>query len=319
VSKRVQLVALAVGIGVSGGLAYLLYRKTFIRYLYISTGEGGTTDPPPGVYTKKLNEQVTITAVPDEGYTYGTWTVDGVDYGHVPSITVTMDANHTVICTFWKGGVPPPTYPVNLIPLGTIDVLSNIGAKVINSKTDDRYRPGYICFTYNHYDADWNIGYTEVPIKFQAVDSAGRGVPDIDIAMWTETIQDQSKYQGIILLNRKKTTMQAPVIVKTDSQGIAQAKVAYLYGLNDNYKTICGDAKMGISQETPSGSLNWTCPDYCYDTFCLDTPYYFTTIGGGRSGIELPPQWLHRIYAQIVGTAITTSEYARCGFNIRWV
>jgi hypothetical protein len=317
-SKRLQLAALAVGIGVSGGLAYFLYRKTFTRYLYISAGEGGTTDPPPGVYTKKLNEKVTITAVPDEGYTYGTWTVDGADWGHLPSITITMDANHTVICTFWKGGQPPPTYPVNLIPLGTIDVLTNIGAKVLDHKIDDKYAPGTVCFVYNYYTEDWTTtGLVEVPIKFQAVDSAGKGVPDIDVAMWTETIQDQSKYRGIILLNRKQTTMQAPVTVKTDSQGIAQAKVAYLYGLEDDHKTICGDAKMGVY--VPLLDLTLTCPNYCYDHNCLDIVSNFTTVGGGKSGVELPPPWLNRVYAQIVGTAITASEYARCGFNIKWV
>ncbi|MEM1551582.1 MAG: hypothetical protein QXH03_02795 [Candidatus Bathyarchaeia archaeon] len=310
-TKR-TLIALTAGIGVSAALAYFLYRKTLIRYLYISAGEGGTTDPPPGKYAKFLNEEVTITAVPDAGYTYGTWIVDGVDLGHHPSITITMDTHHTVICTFWKGGTPPPTYPVKIVSLGPIQILSNIGAVAFEN-----------CIHISHYGNNWEANQlTQVPIKFQVLDAEGRGVPDVDVALWTDPMPDPSRYKGKLLLNGGIRTYQQPLIRKTGAEGIVTANVAYLYGLNDGFKQICSDANVHFH----FACLIPICAGdrVAEDGYCLPWGCWICWTEGEcatmQPGCEKMGSWqVNRIYARVVGTTYETAELAYCGFHVKWI
>jgi hypothetical protein len=297
-------------IAVAGFLGYKLYQKVFTRTLYLSAGEGGTTSPPPGTYRLSLGKKITLKAVPNEGYSYGTWTVDGADWGHISEITVTMDTDHIVICTFWKGGQPPPTYPVGIKPMEEITVKELVGAWI------DQYTA---CWS-GHIRVDEFYGQN--PLRFLVYDAQGRGVPDVDVAIWTDKPPDSHKYQGITLLNGNIHTVENPLTIKTDSQGIATVNVNYKYGLNDNYKQICSDAGLGI-------------------TFlpCTPTPIPFDDrdIFNCRSWTNLVAIWskwgegdtattpamggwaFNWIYAQIVGTAIYTQTSVKCGYHVAWV
>jgi len=307
VSKKTIAVAVPT-LAIAGFVGYKLYQKAFTRILYLSAGEGGTTDPPPGTYNLRLGQKITLKAVPNEGYTYGTWTVDGADWGHVPQITVTMDTDHTVICTFWKGGTPPPTYPVGIKPYEVPTVKELIGAWL------DVNQP---CAQI-HVKVD--EGYGEHIIRFQAYDAQGRGVPDIDVAIWTDKPPDSHKYQGITLLNMGVHTVENPLIVKTDSNGLASAKVNYKYGLNDNYNQICKDAGLGMT------IMSCIAPIPYNDTnlYNCKTWYVMAVLSKwGEGDTETTPAmggWsMPWIYAQIVGTAIWTQTMIKCGFHVAWV
>jgi len=67
--------------------------------LNITSTDGGTTDPPPGTYNYTSGTTVDVTAVPDIGYSFDYWLLDGEVKTENP-ITITMDSNHTLEAYF---------------------------------------------------------------------------------------------------------------------------------------------------------------------------------------------------------------------------
>ncbi|MEM2385424.1 MAG: hypothetical protein QXO67_00425 [Candidatus Bathyarchaeia archaeon] len=317
--SREAKIALAIAVpAVVVGVGYIIYRAqaALKRYLYISAGEGGTTYPPPGTYQYKVGENVTITAIPYEGYTVGTWTVDGVDWGHRDAITITMDANHSVIVTFWPGGKPPATVPVGIKSLGSVTVISNVGAWLTGT-------PGvWQCAHVAHCDENWRQGLVKVPMKFMVYDAAGNGVPEVDVALWTEPPPDTGKYRGVTLLDGTVHIETNPVVKKTDENGVVSVDVSYCYGLNDKFKALCRDANIGFQ----FGCFVLPCVTWApvYDGYCIGTGCYVCWTSGecetGLAGCEKMDGWaLNRVYARIVGTTRETFEIAYCGFHVKWI
>lgn len=299
-------------------LAYKAYEKQK-KYLYISAGDGGTTIPAPGTYTYNVRENVTITAIPREGYGVGTWTVDGVEVAkQVNSITVTMDADHTVIVTFWEGGSPPPKVPVRLDSLGSVYVKSNVGAWLTGTPAVDQ------CCHVAHCDENWvKNALAKMPIRFKAVDAAGLGVPNVDVAFWTGSMPDGGRYRGTLLLNDVVHTVDFPLIVKTDSAGVATAYLSYVYGLADKFETLTSDANVGAQW----GAAVVPCALWyaAKDGWCLGPLSYVCWTSGdcetGKAGCEkMGSSWQsNMVYGKIVGTAISGVEIAFCGFHVKWV
>lgn len=303
-----------------GGIIILVTKVSAVvkKYLSISAGEGGTTDPPPGRYLKNVGENVTIRALPSEGYTVGVWVVDGVQVAEqVESITVTMDVAHDVIVTFWKGGVPPPTPPQSIMSLGSVTVKSNIGAWFTGTPAVDQ------CCHVAHCDDFWKPnGLVKTPMKFKVVDAASRGVPNVDVALWTDSPPDPGRYRGTTLLDGEVHTSLNPLIKKTDADGVVSVDVSYAYGLNDKFQTICADAGVGFQW----GCLALPCVrwDTAKDGGCLIATCYMCWTAGecetGLAGCEKMGGWqLNRVYANVVGTTLSTGEYAYCGFHVKWI
>ncbi len=71
-------------------------------YLRVGVTEGGAVDPAPDEkgFPCSLNEKVTLTAHPDEGYTFSHWSRDAS--GTANPLTVTMDRDKLVIANFEK-------------------------------------------------------------------------------------------------------------------------------------------------------------------------------------------------------------------------
>ena len=68
------------------------------RYLTI-VAINAQTNPAQGTYEADLGSKITVTATPNSGYHFKEWLLDDVQAGTQPSITVTMDANHTLAAT----------------------------------------------------------------------------------------------------------------------------------------------------------------------------------------------------------------------------
>jgi len=69
--------------------------------LTIEVGEGGTTDPSPGSHTYNEGEEVTVEAIPDEGWMFGEWTGDfPPGEGEEEEITITMDEDKSLAAYF---------------------------------------------------------------------------------------------------------------------------------------------------------------------------------------------------------------------------
>lgn len=62
--------------------------------LTVAGSTGGTTSLPAGSYTYTAGTVVLVKALPNQGYTFSKWILDGVNQGSSLSINVTMNANH---------------------------------------------------------------------------------------------------------------------------------------------------------------------------------------------------------------------------------
>jgi hypothetical protein len=68
--------------------------------LTVTTTAGGTTIPAPGIYSYNNGTMVNVTAIPDIGYIFDYWELDGVDVGSANPYLVPMDNNHTLHAIF---------------------------------------------------------------------------------------------------------------------------------------------------------------------------------------------------------------------------
>ena len=74
--------------------------------LTITSSAGGTTDPAPGAYSYPEGTVVSVTAIPDLGYNFDHWELDGSNIGSANPTSVTMDADHALHAVF----TPAPVY-----------------------------------------------------------------------------------------------------------------------------------------------------------------------------------------------------------------
>jgi hypothetical protein len=81
--------------------------------LTIFQGEHGVASMEAGTYTYQEKEQVTLTAIPDEGYMFDHWMVNGVEDTNA-ELTLTMTQDYTVypVCV----SKPVPTYTLTILP-----------------------------------------------------------------------------------------------------------------------------------------------------------------------------------------------------------
>ncbi|MEM2739434.1 MAG: zinc dependent phospholipase C family protein [Candidatus Bathyarchaeia archaeon] len=61
--------------------------------VYIANGDGGTTNPPPGLYWFDENSTITVTAIPSEGYVFEKW-IDSTEYRENPLTVIIHSPLH---------------------------------------------------------------------------------------------------------------------------------------------------------------------------------------------------------------------------------
>jgi len=115
----------------------------FTHSLTLIAGKGGTTDPEPGTYNYCDGTEVTIKAIPDEGYGFSQWIGD-VPYGkeNENPITITMDSDkwikakfilgYTLTISSGPGGATNPPPGAYAYPSGT--------EVTITARPDTHYR-----------------------------------------------------------------------------------------------------------------------------------------------------------------------------------
>ncbi|HML03684.1 MAG TPA: InlB B-repeat-containing protein [Candidatus Bathyarchaeia archaeon] len=84
------------------------------RTLTIFSPSNGTTSPTPGTYNYSYGENVSITAIPQNGAYFGGWFLDQASAGMSNPITITMDSSHTLMANFTPK--PPSTVQVTISP-----------------------------------------------------------------------------------------------------------------------------------------------------------------------------------------------------------
>lgn len=310
-NKETKIALLVGGVVTIGAVALIAAKQTSgigKYFLQIQASEGGTTDPSPspsGIY-KNPNETVTIRAIPSSGYTVGTWILDGSEIGSQESIQVTMNMNHTVVVTFWQGGVPPPSYPVAIIAPTTTALTGyylwtvELGALNIVKLTKIHYT-----------DRNWNMGnYQNYPVTFKVIDANGRGVPNVDVNLYPDQFPDNSKYRGYIATNDQSASASNPLRLPTDSNGYVTVNLSYWYGisiLNDAYLTLSKDAEIHVDGLGPILPGSWN-PYDGWNGVVAGTPFGVTFTGKGGDKIVPPNPTLNYMIARIPGTSIPQAQ-----------
>lgn len=76
-------------------------------YLTITSTAGGTTSPLPGTYNYTEGSSHNVTAIPNSGYSFDYWLLDGEERTENP-ITIIMNANHTLEAVYFAVDITPP-------------------------------------------------------------------------------------------------------------------------------------------------------------------------------------------------------------------
>ena len=158
-------------------------KANFIRQytLTITAGTGGTTDPAPGTHTYDVGTDVAITATPESGYRFGSWTGD-VPSGHENDnpVTITMDSDKSIEANFIRryiltitvgtGGRTDPSQGSYICDVGTqvsVRAIPNSGYRFNSWSGDASGTSNPISIT---MDSDKSI-----KAKFSAVPAAEEG------------------------------------------------------------------------------------------------------------------------------------------------
>ena len=96
---------------------------TYTLSVNINPSGSGTVTKNPGKATYCPNEQVTLTAIPNSGYTFSSWS--GVDSSNGTTAYITMNGNRTVTANFSQNCVYTLSVIVNPSGSGTISLSPN--------------------------------------------------------------------------------------------------------------------------------------------------------------------------------------------------
>jgi len=209
---------------------------------------------------------------------------------------------------------PGPGLPAAVRSLGSVEIVQNVGFGYTGTPCIDHKIVAVYC------DENWNINrFCTKTMKFQVVDSAGKGVPGVKVWLYTDPMPDPFRYKGYLTLDWGIWTAQNPLEKVTDSNGVVSVTLRYQYGLEDRFKLL--------AQDTGMYAKKWLCfpplavsTEIPYDGLEAGTWFEFTFRGGGG---ESPYTAINRVHCQIAGTAPTgqtyISEIAYCKFRTRWL
>jgi hypothetical protein len=99
-------------------------------YLTITSAAEGTTNPLPGTYNYTGGSSHNVTAIPNSGYSFNYWLLDGIEKTENP-ITIVIDANHTLKAFFIDDippeiGIPMQEPPENVTRYQSVTVTVNV-------------------------------------------------------------------------------------------------------------------------------------------------------------------------------------------------
>lgn len=129
--------------------------------LTVATTSGGNTNPPPASYEYDEGATALVTALPQAGYNFSHWTLDGTTRTENP-VSITMNKNYALTAYF--EAIPPPEYTLNISAMaggttspapGTYRYMSGISVTVTAIPS-----AGY---AFDHWLLD-GIAYTSNPI-----------------------------------------------------------------------------------------------------------------------------------------------------------
>jgi len=224
--STIPLWPIVLAIPIAGLAIYLVARASAKKeYALIVTHSGpGTIDITDGTHKYDAPTQVIINASPDSGY-QANWNVNGVDveWG-VNQYSIYVNGVFSVAVSFAPIG-GGPTQPTGIRAVGSIATLQNFRFW---------YGNPFATIDIAECDENWNDGRcTAQTMTFKVHDAAGRGVPNIDVAIYPEINPDPTLYKTICLFNGTAYSPSNPLILTTDADGLVKFDVFNAYGTDD--------------------------------------------------------------------------------------
>jgi hypothetical protein len=224
--RLLQILAIAIPVV---GLLYLISRAIAPKqYALIVTHSGpGTLDIADGTHPYPSPTQVVINAYPEAGY-QANWNLNGVDVEQgVNQYSIYVNGVYSVAVSFVLIG-PPPSVPTGIRAIGTISTLQNFRFW---------YGNPFATIDIAECDENWNDGKCAAQkMRFKVHDAAGRGVPNMQVAVYPEINPDGTPCKGIALFNDAQYSVDDPLILTTDAEGLVSFDVRTIYGADDIYK-----------------------------------------------------------------------------------
>ena len=214
---------------------------TQITYqLTITSTEGGTTDPAPGTHTYVNGTVVLVTALPDVGYSFDYWLLDGEVRTENP-ISILMDMNHTLEA-FFTDNLPPeigepvqePSEDVEPFQNVTITVnVTDVGTGVCNVTLWYSMDNGTTWMPFNMTEISVNTYQAMIPgrenctwvtYKIIAYDNSGNSavndnhgyyykyhvIPEFPLALILPLLMLTTLVATVLLKRKRKTKPQLP-------------------------------------------------------------------------------------------------------------
>jgi hypothetical protein len=265
----------AIGIGAAvliGGAAYLALTKAQPaqnHVLTIVSTSGGSTNPS-GVNSYPAGTIINIQITPDSGNSIGEIDLDNSPVSGAPkSLSVTMDADHTVNVIFISGsggggggggggvstGIP---YTIE-----TVSYPSSLSQQIALMRGSG----GNNCLNYKpavtiNGDILSQSGYADYWAVFKVVDAAGKPVPNTPIQITCN--QSTDNQGGKLLINGILLTNGASATFKTDNDGKISVNLQYhetepstIQILARNSGVFCGALGFKIGDLGYPGCCGW--------------------------------------------------------------
>ncbi len=122
--------------------------------LTITTTEGGTTVPAPGIHSYPVGTAVEVTAQPATGYLFDYWELDGQNVGSENPYTVTMNSDHTLHAVF----VPSYTLTITAETGGTTSPSPGTYTHPVGASVEVTAFPGGN-YNFDYWELDgYNVG-----------------------------------------------------------------------------------------------------------------------------------------------------------------
>jgi len=135
----------------------------------------GVTQAPPYAFSAGTVAQVT--AIPNAGYSFSNWTLDGANAGFANSLSITMNSDHTVTGNFTSAPPPPNLLPVTLTaePMAVpplVDINSSVyGLEIPSTQVvvGDMFTVGLRLRNATQDNVPLGIGSIEVHFRFGSI------------------------------------------------------------------------------------------------------------------------------------------------------
>jgi len=151
--------------------------------LTIIANVGGTTDPPPGTYNHTNGTTVDVTAVPDIGYSFDYWLLDGELKTENP-ITILMDSNHTLEAYFIDDIKPDISDPWQDPPSNNVQPFQNVTVWVNVTDYGSRIKNATLWYSTNN-GTTWTIlNMTALPIPSDTTITYEATIPGYENCTW---------------------------------------------------------------------------------------------------------------------------------------